>query len=104
MNTNRHAESENATNTLLRMQTARKVNVSAVLLTAVAFFLLVAAVGGYFFNWTWTGFQGNTLWDWLVLLAIPIAFVAVNLTYAEYQREKKAFEEKQRERETSLQA
>ncbi len=35
----------------------------------VAFVIVV--IGGYAFNWTWTGFQGNTLWDWWHLLLIP---------------------------------
>jgi hypothetical protein len=29
-------------------------------------------VGGYAFNWRWTGFKANdTLWDWLKLLLVP---------------------------------
>ena len=35
----------------------------------VAFALLVMA--GYAFEWEWTGFPGNTLWDWLHLLLVP---------------------------------
>ena len=35
----------------------------------VAFVLLVTA--GYAFEWEWTGFPGNTLWDWLHLLLVP---------------------------------
>jgi hypothetical protein len=23
-------------------------------------------------NWKWTGFRGNTLWDWLHLLLLPL--------------------------------
>jgi hypothetical protein len=29
-------------------------------------------VGGYSWHWTWTGYQGNTLWDWLGLLLLPL--------------------------------
>jgi len=29
-------------------------------------------VGGYAWRWTWTGYQGNTLWDWLQLLLLPL--------------------------------
>ncbi|MGH7921014.1 MAG: hypothetical protein ACREQM_13880 [Candidatus Dormibacteraceae bacterium] len=32
----------------------------------------VVAVGGYGFSWAWTGFRGNTLWDWLQLLLVPV--------------------------------
>jgi hypothetical protein len=39
-------------------------------LLAVAF--IVSAVGGYVWGWSWTGFQGNTLWDWLHLLLLPL--------------------------------
>jgi hypothetical protein len=34
---------------------------------------IVTLVGGYAFGWTWTGYAGNTLWDWLQLLLAPIA-------------------------------
>jgi hypothetical protein len=34
--------------------------------------LVVLAYGGYVLSWTWTGFQGNTVWDWLKLLLLPI--------------------------------
>jgi hypothetical protein len=32
----------------------------------------LTVVGGYAWNWTWTGYQGNTLWDWLGLLLLPL--------------------------------
>ena len=38
---------------------------------AVAFIIVVAA--GYLVPWSWTGFEGNSLWDWLNLLALPVA-------------------------------
>jgi hypothetical protein len=45
--------------------------------------LVVVAVGGYQFDWTWTGFQGNKLWDWLNLLvlpfAVPVAFIWIGV-------------------------
>ena len=33
--------------------------------------LAVCALGGYLLDWDWTGFQGNTLWDWMHLLLVP---------------------------------
>ncbi len=33
--------------------------------------LLVLVVGGYRLGWSWTGFEGNTLWDWLGLFLMP---------------------------------
>lgn len=41
----------------------------------VAFVIVV--IGGYGLNWTWTGFQGNTLWDWWHLLLAPFALPIV---------------------------
>ncbi len=38
-----------------------------------ALVLALLAVGGYVGNWSWTGFRGNTLWDWLHLLLLPVA-------------------------------
>ncbi len=32
----------------------------------------VAVIGGYLGGWAWTGFQGNTLWDWMHLLLLPL--------------------------------
>jgi hypothetical protein len=31
------------------------------------------ALAGYEVPWHWTGFSGNKLWDWLELLALPVA-------------------------------
>jgi len=39
-------------------------------------------VGGYVWNWTWTGYQGNTLWDWLQLLLLPLLVPTVLMTAA----------------------
>ena len=44
-------------------------------LTAMAFVVLVAA--GYLVPWGWTGFVGNTLWDWLNLVALPVAVALI---------------------------
>jgi cytochrome bd-type quinol oxidase subunit 2 len=43
---------------------------------------VVCAVGGYVWGWDWTGFRGNTLWDWLHLLLLPIAIPAILLPAA----------------------
>jgi hypothetical protein len=43
---------------------------------AIALFALIA-VAGYMVPWQWTGFQGNRLWDWLELLALPLAVAMV---------------------------
>jgi hypothetical protein len=41
---------------------------SAAALTAFAALVLC----GYLVPWTWTGFRGNTAWDWIKLLLLPI--------------------------------
>jgi hypothetical protein len=48
---------------------------------------LILIIGGYMLNWTWTGFKGNTLWDWLHLLILPImlSVLSVQLS-ARWQR------------------
>jgi putative effector of murein hydrolase LrgA (UPF0299 family) len=49
--------------------------------TALALFALVV-LAGYAIPWAWTGFVGNSLWDWLNLLALPVA-VALMPIYRE---------------------
>ena len=39
--------------------------------------LAVTAVGGYAYHWRWTGFQGNTLFDWLQLFVAPLVLPVV---------------------------
>jgi hypothetical protein len=48
---------------------------------------VVLVIGGYVFDWAWTGFGDNdTLWDWLNLLLLPfiIATVPIWLEHGEY--------------------
>lgn len=37
----------------------------------------VTLVGGYTEPWKWTGYPGNTLWDWLQLLLAPLVITTV---------------------------
>jgi hypothetical protein len=46
------------------------------LLAALAVAFLVLLAGGYELGWTWTGFDGRTLWDWLELLVLPLTVTA----------------------------
>lgn len=39
--------------------------------------LVVLVSGGYLLRWTWTGFTGNTLWDWLGLFLVPFMLPVV---------------------------
>lgn len=34
---------------------------------------IVTVIGGYTAGWSWTGYPGNTLWEWVQLLLAPIA-------------------------------
>lgn len=34
---------------------------------------MVTLIGGYAGGWGWTGYPGNTLWDWVQLLLAPLA-------------------------------
>jgi len=43
------------------------------LLVTFALVFLVVVLCGYLVPWAWTGFTGNTLWDWLNLLALPVS-------------------------------
>lgn len=53
---------------------------------AIIFVLLV--VCSYLFHWHWTGFDNNTLWQWLKLLLVPLAAALVPFwlgTHARWQ-------------------
>src|SRR5437764_5937163 len=45
-------------------------------LAMALFALAVVLYGGYGHHWSWTGINGHTatLWDWLHLLLLPVAF------------------------------
>ncbi|HEX3318293.1 MAG TPA: hypothetical protein VHR88_09755 [Solirubrobacteraceae bacterium] len=53
--------------------------------TALVSALVALILVGYLRPWTWTGFTGNTLWDWIQLLAVPLlvptVVVPVALSY-----------------------
>jgi hypothetical protein len=50
----------------------------------VAFTVIV--IGGYALDWAWTGFQGNTFWDWLELLALPVVVAFLPLWFETHRR------------------
>jgi uncharacterized membrane protein len=51
----------------------RHTLLAAVLVAAFA----IICLGGYIANWAWTGFHGNTVWDWMHLLLLPLLIPAV---------------------------
>ena len=44
---------------------------------ALAAVFVVLVLAGYLVPWGWTGFVGNTLWDWLNLAALPVAVALI---------------------------
>lgn len=54
--------------------------------------LAVLLVGGYGMGWSWTGFRGNTLWDWLHLLLLPVALPVVAHGVSERQKQSRSAE------------
>jgi len=59
------------------LQRRHRLAIAAVVLT-----WCLTIVGGYAWNWTWTGYQGNTLWDWLQLLLLPLLVPTALMTAA----------------------
>lgn len=56
--------------------------------------LAVCAVGGYALDWSWTGFRGNTLYDWLHLLLVPLVLPLVLLpAYSGWMEKQTAVDE-----------
>ena len=53
---------------------------AALSLVLTAFVIIV--VGGYRLDWTWTGFAGNTVRDWLQLLVVPFVLPATLAWFA----------------------
>jgi hypothetical protein len=49
------------------------------LIVALAVGWIVTVIGGYLLRWSWTGYAGNTLWDWLGLLLAPLVFPTILL-------------------------
>lgn len=49
----------------------------AALITVLLLAWGVTLVGGYAGDWTWTGYAGNTLWDWVSLLLGPLAITTI---------------------------
>jgi hypothetical protein len=49
------------------------------IIAALAVGWIVTVIGGYALRWTWTGYAGNTLWDWVQLLLLPLVFPTILL-------------------------
>jgi hypothetical protein len=55
-----------------QMSRTRRITLTA---GAAAFAIFVLL--GYVLHWRWTGFAGNTLWDWLELLLLPVVIATI---------------------------
>ena len=45
--------------------------------TVICVALVITIIGGYWGDWSWTGYEGNTLWDWLTLVLAPAAVTTI---------------------------
>jgi hypothetical protein len=57
------------------------------LLGVVLAVLITVLIGGYVFNWQWTGFSGKDLWDWWQLLIWPVTVAVVGFVFNMKQTE-----------------
>jgi hypothetical protein len=55
-------------------------------LAVLAVTFIATIVGGYAFGWAWTGYPGNTLWDWLELLILPVTITLLPIWLKTHQR------------------
>lgn len=72
--------------------------------TIVTAGIIVLAIGGYFMGWTWTGFEGNTFWDWLSLLITPVTLGVVSIIFTIQQSQGNTAESEILRQEALLQA
>lgn len=73
-------------------------------LVAVICAILVLAFGGYFLGWDWTGFKGNTFWDWLSLLITPVTIAVVSTLFSYQQSRRSMLADERKRQEEALQA
>ncbi len=83
------------------------VVVGIIVVCVLGITLVVGIIGGYLFNWNWTGIKTKTLWDWLNLfgvLAIPVVVGFGAVWFTVRQGKVADAENKDNQRETALQA
>src|SRR2546421_4987859 len=96
--------------------TSKTLKIVQIFVLVVVVGLIVSFIGGYFFNWTWTGFgpytpptsdfqREKTLYDWLQLAIVPVAlaFGVWWLTRLQQQRDQRLANQRAKsEREIAL--
>jgi hypothetical protein len=60
----------------IRLSWGHRESVAATVVLAV---FVGIVIGGYIGNWGWTGFRGNTLWNWMQLLFLPLLLPTIVL-------------------------
>jgi hypothetical protein len=62
---------------LVRLRIDRAAAVARPGSTSALAAFAVLVILGYTVPWGWTGFRGNTVWDWLKLVVLPLTVVLV---------------------------
>ena len=73
-------------------------------LAVVGAAIIILAIGGYFLGWTWTGFKGNTFWDWLSLLITPVTIAVVSTMFSYQQSQWSMIANERKRQEEALHA
>jgi uncharacterized protein YjbI with pentapeptide repeats len=58
--------------------------------------ILVSIIGGYLFDWAWTGVSGHNLWDWIELLIVPLGLALVALLFNSWRSAREQQQEAER--------
>lgn len=66
--------------------------------------ILILAYGGYFLGWSWTGFDGNTFWDWLSLLITPVTLAVISVLFSIQQNQKNLLASEHQQQDSALTA
>ena len=82
----------------------RRNRVWLVALAVAAVVIAVLAYGGYFLGWSWTGFDGNTFWDWLSLLITPVTLAVISVLFSIQQSRKNLLASEHQQQDSTLTA
>lgn len=66
--------------------------------------IIILAYGGYFLGWNWTGFDGNTFWDWLSLLITPVTLAVISVLFSIQQNQKNLAASEHQQQDSALAA
>lgn len=82
----------------------RRNRVWLIALGVAAIVILILAYGGYFLGWNWTGFDGNTFWDWLSLLITPVTLAVISVLFSIQQNQKSLVASEHQQQDSALTA